>query len=131
MNPIVINTVRAHKIGVPNKLRERYAIRYDGLMISHLRYPREVSLLASAIFCSLGVRSGGGLTPLVSAILVRIFDASLVLDFEISQRGDSGSRVHEKRRKTSGATETILISLQEAINQPEKQSCQGKVISQS
>ena len=89
-------------------------------MISYLRYPREVSLLASAIFCSLGVRSGGGLTPLVSAILVRIFDASLVLDFEISQRGDSGSRVHEKRRKTSGATETILISLQEAINQPEK-----------
>ena len=63
---------------------------------------------------------------MVSAILVRIFDASLVLDFEISQRGDSGSRVHEKRRKTSGATETILISLQEAINQPGKQSCQGK-----
>ena len=126
MNPIVINTVRAHKIGVPNKLQERYVIKHDELMISYLRYPREVSLLASAIFCSLGVRSGGGVTPLVSAILVRIFDASLVLDLEISQRGDSGSRVHEKRRKTSGATETILISLQEAISQPGKQSCQGK-----
>ena len=77
-------------------------------------------MLASAIFCNLGVRSAGGLTPLVSAILVKIFEASLVLAFEISQRGDSGSRVQEKRRKTRGATETILINLQEAINQPER-----------
>ena len=79
-------------------------------------------MLASAIFCNLGVRSAGGLTPLVSAILVKIFEASLVLALEISQRGDSGSRVQEKRRKTRGATETILINLQEAINQPEREN---------
>ena len=84
-------------------------------------------MLASAIFCSLGVRSGGGRTPFVSAILVRIFEASFVRDFEMSQRGDSGSNFQEKRRKTRGATETILINLQEAISQPGKVTFATKI----
>ena len=101
---MVVMTVLADIIGVAKRLK----------------YPREVSLFASATFSTLLSRSEGGRTPFVSAILVRMAVASLVRDLEISHLGDSGRNVHVKRRKTRGETDIILIILHDARSQPKE-----------
>ena len=101
---MVVMTVLADIIGVAKRLK----------------YPREVSLFASATFSTLLSRSEGGRTPFVSAILVRMAVASFVRDLEISHLGDSGRNVQVKRRKTRGETDIILIILHEARSQPKE-----------
>ena len=88
------------------------------LLEKRLRYPNDSSLVAAESFSTRTLRSPGGLTLLVSAILVKISTASWVLPLVTNHLGDSGSILHVKKKRARGATETTLIGFHDAINHP-------------